>query len=47
MVLGGAAMTKINSFGEPREKEIITFSTGTVPQRGQITHIAFAAYILV
>ena len=49
MVLGGAAVTKRNSFGESREKEIITFSTGTVPQRAQITHmdIAFASYIFV
>ena len=49
MVLGGAAMTKRNSFGESREKEIITFSIGIASQRAQITHtyIAFASYVLV
>ena len=49
MVLGGAAMTKRNSFGESREKKIITFSTGTVSQRAQITHmyVAVASYVLV
>lgn len=49
MVLGGAAMTKRNSFGESRGKEKITFSNGTVPQRAQITHmyLAFASYVLV
>lgn len=48
LVLEGNIMTK-NCFEDPGERQIITFSTGTVPQRAQILcmFLACASYFSV